>query len=215
MNVDLRTLRRREIVGLLHALVAPRPIAWVSTVAPDGTRNLAPFSFFNAFSTAPPTVAIGPGSRAGAHKDSLANVRATGELVVNMVSQRLAETVNLTSAEVAPDVDEWELAGLTALPSVQVRPARVAAAPAQLECRVRRIVDLGDPSEPTNSLVIADVLHAHVVDDAVDGLVPRPEALDLVGRMGGDLWCTTRDRWTLARPATSDPDELRGAAPRC
>lgn len=211
MNVDPRELPRRDAVTLLHGLVAPRPIAWVSTESAEGVRNLAPFSFFNAFSTAPPTVAIGPGSRQGVNKDSLRNVRETGELVINMVSRELAETVNLTSAEVEPEVDEWELAGLEPLPSVEVAPARVAAAPASLECRVRQIVDLG-LEQPTNSLVVADVVRVHVADEALDGLVPRPEALDLVGRMGGDLWCTTRDRWELPRPDSADPELLARVA---
>jgi flavin reductase (DIM6/NTAB) family NADH-FMN oxidoreductase RutF len=212
VNVDPGTLERRDVTSLVNALVAPRPIAWVSTLAVDGTPNLAPFSFFNAFSTAPPTVVIGPGSRRGVNKDSLRNARATGELTINMVSRALAETANLTSAELAGEVDEWELAGIAAAPSLDVRPPRVAGSPASLECRVRQVVDLGAAELPTNSLVIAAIVRVHVDDDALDGWTPDPAALDLVGRMGGDLWCTTRDRWTLPRPVSADPDELRAAA---
>jgi flavin reductase (DIM6/NTAB) family NADH-FMN oxidoreductase RutF len=210
--IDPAALGRRELNVLLNGLVAPRPIAWVSTIAIDGTRNLAPFSFFNAFSFSPPTIGIGPGSRNGTNKDSLRNSRDTGELVVNLVNEDLAELANLSSAELPNEVDEWELTGLEAAPSVVVAPERVAASPAALECRVRHIVDLGDPELPTNSLIIAEVVRLHVNDAALDGLTPRPEALRLVGRMGGDWWVRTTDRFALPRPDSADPAELRERA---
>ncbi len=203
---------RRELNALLNGLVAPRPIAWVSTVAADGTRNLAPFSFFNAFSFFPPTIGIGPGSRSGINKDSLRNIREIHEFVVSLVNEDLAELANLSSAEFPSDVDEWELTGLEPAPSVVVAPERVAASPASLECRVLQIVDLGDPKLPTNSLVIAEVVRLHVVDEALDGLTPRPEALRLVGRMGGDWWVRTTDRFALPRPASADVSQLRAGA---
>jgi flavin reductase (DIM6/NTAB) family NADH-FMN oxidoreductase RutF len=207
-------LGRRELNGLINGLVAPRPIAWVSTLDPDGNRNLAPFSFFNAFCFHPaPVLAIGPGSRQGVNKDSLANIKATGEFVVNLVSAELAEAANLCSAEFGPDVDEWDVTGLEPAPCEEVAPPRVAASPASFECRVRQIVDLGLPELATNSLVIGEVVRIHVADAAMDGLTPRPEVLDLVGRMGGDLWCTTRDRFTLARPSSTDPGEVAAAGP--
>ena len=214
MIIDPADLGRRELNALLNGLVAPRPIAWVSTVAANGTRNLAPFSFFNAFSFFPPTIGIGPGSRNGINKDSLRNSRETGELVVNLVSEDLAELANLSSAEFPSEVDEWELTGLESAPSVVVAPERVAASPASLECRVRHIVDLGDPKLPTNSLIIADVVRLHVNDEALDGLTPRPEALRLVGRMGGDWWVRTTDRFALPRPDSADTVQLRERAVR-
>lgn len=208
VSFDPAELDRRGLAGLINGLVAPRPIAWASTVAVDGTRNLAPFSYFNAFSTQPPTVALGPGSRGGVHKDTLANVKATGELVVNMVSFELAQIANRTSAEFDGQVDEWELDGLDLLPSETVRPPRVAAAPASFECRVHTIVDVGSEDVPTNSVVIATITRIHVQADALDGTGVLPQIVDLVGRMGGDLWCTTRDRFTLRRPASADPAEV-------
>ena len=211
MIIDPADLGRRELNVLLNGLVAPRPIAWVSTVAADGTRNLAPFSFFNAFSFFPPTIGIGPGSRNGINKDSLRNCRETGELVVNLVSEDLAELANLSSAEFPSEVDEWELTGLESASSVVVAPERVAASPASLECRVRQIVDLGDPKLPTNSLIIAEVVRLHV-NEALDGLTPRPEALRLVGRMGGDWWVRTTDRFALPRPESADAAQLRERA---
>jgi flavin reductase (DIM6/NTAB) family NADH-FMN oxidoreductase RutF len=206
--LDPAELGRRERSALVNGLVAPRPVALVSSLAPDGSPNLAPFSFFGAFSFDPPTIGIGPGSRQGVNKDSLANVRATGEFVVNLVDRSLAERANACSGEFAPEVDEWEVAGVTGMPCEVVAPMRVAEAPAALECRVRQVLDLGDADRASNSLVVAWIVRFHVRDDAIDGFVPRPEVLDLVARMGGDEWCTTRDRFTLRRPTSTDPAEV-------
>ncbi|MEA2466902.1 MAG: hypothetical protein QOJ57_1028 [Thermoleophilaceae bacterium] len=212
MIIDPADLDRRALNGLINGLVYPRPIAWVSSISAGGVRNLAPFSFFNAFSFNPPTLGIGPGSRQGVNKDSLRNIRETGEFVVNAVSEPLAEIANLCSAELDGDVDEWELLGIEGLDSVDVAPQRVALSPASFECRVREIVDLGTPEMPSNSLIVGSVVRIHVDDDAMDGMRPRPEVLSLVGRMGGDLWCRTTDRFELPRPSTVDVGDLRAAA---
>jgi len=211
MIIDPAELGRRERNALVNGLIAPRPIAWVSSLGPDGSRNLAPFSFFGAFSFDPPTIGIGPGSRAGVNKDTLANVKATGELVVNLVDRSLAEAANACSGEWGPDVDEWDVAGVEPAPSEVVAPARVNEAPAALECRVRQVLELGDAARASNNLVVAWVVRIHVADEAMDGLKPLPDVLDLVGRVGGDEWCTTRDRFTLPRPASADPAEVAGA----
>jgi flavin reductase (DIM6/NTAB) family NADH-FMN oxidoreductase RutF len=204
-SFDPRVLGRRERNNLINGLIYPRPIAWVSTISADGTRNLAPFSFFNAFSFNPPTIGVSPGSRQGIPKDTLANIRATGEFVINLVSVLLADTANATSAELAPDIDEWELAGVTPVASEMVAPARVEQAPAALECRVHQIVELGADG-PSNSLVIGRVLRVHVLEDALDEqYLPRPEALDLVGRMGGEVWTRTREQFILPRPSDEQP----------
>src|SRR3954463_9671036 len=105
MIIDPNTVDRRQRNALINGLVAPRPIAWVSSVASDGTRNLAPFSFFGAFSFDPPTIGLGPGSRGGVNKDSLHNIKASGEFVVNLVNRQLAETANACSGEWGPEVD--------------------------------------------------------------------------------------------------------------
>jgi flavin reductase (DIM6/NTAB) family NADH-FMN oxidoreductase RutF len=207
-SFDPAELERRDVARLINAIVAPRPIAWVSSIGPEGIPNLAPFSFFNAFCTSPPTVAIGPGSRSGVSKDSLTNIRASGEFVVSAVSESLALSANRTSAEFGPEVDEWELAGVTAAPSETVAPARVAESPASLECRVFEVVDLGSESMPTNSIVIARVTRIHVVQSALDGTVPRADALALVGRAGGDLWVRTAHTFALRRPSSDDPAEV-------
>jgi flavin reductase (DIM6/NTAB) family NADH-FMN oxidoreductase RutF len=206
MIIDPASLDRRERNGLVNGLVAPRPIAWISSLAGDGSRNLAPFSFFGAFSFDPPTIGIGPGSRQGVNKDSLANIKATGEFVINLVNRSLAEVANACSGEWGPEIDEWDISGLHGAPSETVAPMRVAAAPAALECRVCQVLELGDAERASNSLVVAWITRIHVRDDAMDGMTPLPGVLDLVARMGGDDWCTTRDRFVLPRPSTNDPD---------
>ncbi len=211
MILDPAELDRDVLDGLMNGLVAPRPIAWVSTVAGDGTRNLAPYSFFNAFSFFPlPTVGIGPGRRTGVNKDSLRNIRETNELTICVVTEALAARANASSADFAPEVDEWEVAGVTPLPSLLVAPPRVAESPAAFECRARQIVDLGTWETPSNALVVAQVVRIHVDDAALDAeLRPLPEVLRLVGRMGGDEWVRTRDRFELRRPAAVDADVVR------
>jgi flavin reductase (DIM6/NTAB) family NADH-FMN oxidoreductase RutF len=211
MIIDPSEIGRRERNGLMNGLVAPRPIAWVSSLSPEGVPNLAPFSFFGAFSFDPPAIGIGPGSRNGRNKDSLRNVKATGEFVINLVNRELAEAANACSAEFGPDVDEWKVSGLTSAPSEMVAPPWVAESPAALECRVMLVLELGTHERASNNLVVAWVVCIHVDDDAIDNYVPLAERLDLVGRMGGDDWCTTRDRFQLPRPASRDPEQVAAA----
>ncbi len=209
MIFDPEQLDRAALNSLINGLVYPRPVAWVSTLSATGAPNLAPYSFFNAFSFSPPTVAIGPGSRSGVNKDTLRNIRETGEFVVSMVSEDLARLANATSGEFGPEVNEWEAMGVAGADSVAVRPRRVAASPAALECRLLQIVDLGPADQPTNSLVIGRVLRIHLDDAAWDGRQPRSEVLRLVGRMGGPEWCRTTDVIKLPRPASADPAAVR------
>ncbi|HWO56225.1 MAG TPA: flavin reductase family protein [bacterium] len=209
MIIDPRTLDRAALNGLINGLVIPRPIAWVSTLSAQGQPNLAPFSFFNAFSFFPPTVAIGPGSRQGVNKDTLRNIRATGEFAISLVSEALARLANATGAEFPPEVNEWEALGIEGADCVEIRPQRVAASPAAFECKLLQIVDLGAPELPTNSLVIGRVVRIHVDDAAMDGMRPRSAALRLVARMGGTEWCRTTDTFHLMRPASADPAAVR------
>ena len=205
MNVDPRTLARREVHALINGLVAPRPIAWVSSVAADGTRNLAPFSFFNAFSTSPPTIAIGPGSRQGVPKDTQANIRASGEFTISMVGRESAEKANLSSAEVPADVDEWTFAGVTPVASVDVTPERVAESPASFECRVHQVVDLGLAGTATNALIIARIVRIHVDDALLDGeTLPIP--IGSTSSAGREVTCGSRpvnDSNSRGRPQNS------------
>jgi flavin reductase (DIM6/NTAB) family NADH-FMN oxidoreductase RutF len=151
------------------AIVAPRPIGWISSIDPEGRVNLAPYSFFNAFCEAPPIVGFSSGGR----KDSQRNVEATGEFVCNLVTRKHARAMNLTSAPFPPGVNEFEAAGLAAAPSRLVKPPRVADAPAALECKLLLVLPLKDlAGQPTAStLILGQVVGVHI-DPALlkDGL---------------------------------------------
>lgn len=146
--------------AIFNAIVAPRPIGWISSQSPEGHVNLAPFSHFNIVSTAPPVILFScntPGDRA--EKDTLANVRATGEFVFNLATFDLREAVNATSTPAAPEIDEFMLAKLEKAPSINVKPPRVAASPANLECRLLRIVEI-EPEQPGDTS--SNVVFGHV-----------------------------------------------------
>lgn len=205
MLFDFATLSSRDRYKLLVSTVVPRPIAWVVTQDRDGRRNAAPYSFFNAFGEEPPVVVIGIGGRAsGAAKDTAANIRETGEFVVNLVSAEAAQAMNVTAIEFGPDVDELAAAGLRVLPSAKVAPPRIAESPVAMECERMMILDLNKD----RALVVGRVLAMHVRDDAVI----NPERcyidtvkLDLIGRMhGGGTYSTTRDRFEMPRIPVKD-----------
>jgi flavin reductase (DIM6/NTAB) family NADH-FMN oxidoreductase RutF len=186
----------RALYFLLNSLVVPRPIAWVSTRAADGTRNLAPHSYFTVAASDPPSVCF----TSIGDKDTVRNVRATGEFVVNVADHALVERMNLTSADAPPDVSEFELAGLTPLEGEHVRSAIVAEAPVALECRLTEVVEVGN-----GRVVIGEVLAFHVAERlwTEQGRVD-PARLDAVARMGGSTYSTTRDRFELRRPAYAE-----------
>jgi flavin reductase (DIM6/NTAB) family NADH-FMN oxidoreductase RutF len=167
MFVDPRTAAKLNR-AIFNAIVAPRPIGWISSQSPQGHVNLAPFSHFNIVSTAPPVILFScntPGDRA--EKDTLANVRATGEFVFNLATFDLREAVNASSAPAAPDVDEFMLAKLDKAPSVNVKPPRVAASPANLECRLLRIVEIEpeQPGDTSSNVVFGRVIGLHIRDE--------------------------------------------------
>lgn len=184
--IDPKSLPERELYQLLVGLVAPRPIAFVSTTDVAGVPNLAPYSFFNVFSSNPPIVVFSSNRTptGAARKDTLANVEATGEVVINMVNHGIAGQMTITSIAYPPEVNEFEKAGLTPLPADLVRPFRVKESPAQLECKVQKIIPLGDGPGAGN-LVICEVvrihLNKHILDES--GRI-SPEKTDLMGRLG-------------------------------
>lgn len=149
----------------LKAIVAPRPIGWISSVDPEGRVNLAPYSFFNAVCETPPIVAFSSSGR----KDTQSNVEATGEFVVNLATRSLAEAMNVSSASVPHDVDEFQLARLTPAPCQLVKPPRVAASPAALECKLLVTLPLKDlAGNPTpNTLIIGQVIGVHLATDCL------------------------------------------------
>ena len=181
----------------LNAIVAPRPIGWIATLAADGRRNLAPYSFFNLFSYRPPII----GFCSTGEKDSLANARATGEFVWNLATRELAEAMNATSA--ATDADEFALAGLEVLPSACVAPPRVARSPVQFECRVTQIVQLQDQggASLSNWLVLGEAVAIHI-DRAMleDGVYQTARARPILRGGGPADYFEPGERFAMHRP---------------
>ena len=201
MELDVATANVVEVYQLLVGAVTPRPIAWVTTLSAAGVVNLAPFSFFNAFGANPPIVVFSPTLRRdGSKKDTLINLEALGEFVVNAATAPLAEKVNLTSKEIPPSDSEVSLARLTTVPSVKVKPPRIAESPVNLECKVRQIIPCGTGAIAAN-LVIGEVVMMHVADAVLDekGRID-PRKLQTVARLGGDFWCHTSDLFEQKRP---------------
>jgi flavin reductase (DIM6/NTAB) family NADH-FMN oxidoreductase RutF len=191
MTLFPESLPQPQLHQYLLGIVAPRPIAFVSTLAPDGTPNLAPYSFFNCFSSNPPIVVFSSNRRARNQsvKDTLSNIEATGEAVINAVSYGIAGQMSLAGVEYPPDVNEFEKAGLTPLPSERVKPFRVAESPAQLECKVQQIIPLGTGGGAGN-LILCEVVAIHIADAVLDaGSRIDPHKIDLMARMGGAFYC--------------------------
>lgn len=201
MIIDPDKSSPRDVYRVMISCITPRPIAWVSTISPNGIPNLAPFSFFNGVGANPPTVLFCPVNRRdGSKKDTLVNVAATKEFVVNIVPFSLARPMNDTSAELPYEVNEFETAGLATAPSLKVKPPRVKDAPVHMECVLHQIVNVGEGALGAN-IVIGRIVCIEA-DDAVldaDGQID-PEKLDTIGRMGGQLYARTTDRFELARP---------------
>jgi flavin reductase (DIM6/NTAB) family NADH-FMN oxidoreductase RutF len=185
--------------------VVPRPIAWTSTVDDEGRANLAPFSYFMGCHSYVPALAISVGTRPdGRPKDTRANIAASGQFVVNVVTSELVARMNVTAAGFPPGVDEIEAAGLTAIPSVKVRPPRIKESPIQIECEVMHAIDLGEAPK-VSTLFIGRVLMWHVREDLMDGPYKVDQAaLDAVGRMGGPYYANARDPFALSIPDWRD-----------
>lgn len=202
MELNPANVPWQDVYKLMIGSILPRPVGWVSTLSRDGVRNLAPFSFFNAICGNPPHVLFCPMIRGtdSKAKDSLDNARATGEFVVNIVTEPLAEAMNISSTEVMPGVDEFELAGITPVESAAVKPPRVGESPIHFECRTVEIVDLGD-QPGGGSVVIGRVVHLH----ADDGVIFGGTKVDLaklrpIGRLAGASYCRVTDLFEMPRP---------------
>jgi flavin reductase (DIM6/NTAB) family NADH-FMN oxidoreductase RutF len=192
---------KRDNFKTLLSCVMPRPIAFVSTLSADGIPNLAPFSFFNGVGSNPPAVIFSPCTKAdGTSKDTLNNIRAVPEFVVNVVPYRIREAMNDASYPFPPVVNEFEEAGFTPLPSRFVKPFRVAESPVHMECRLIQIVPVGTGPLSAN-ICIGEVLCFHVAETHLlpDGTADVRK-MDLIGRLGGDDYATIRDRFTMPKP---------------
>ena len=200
MIIDPKKHHYKEIYKLLIGSIVPRPIALVSSISADGIPNLAPFSFFNGVCSNPPIILFSTVVREGGRaKDTLSNIEATGEYVINIPTYGLRERMNLTSTDRGPDIDEFEAAGWTPAPSVVVRPPRVLESPISFECRVHQIVVMGE-GPGGGAAVIGTVVHLHLSDAVYqDGKIDHV-ALDAIGRIGGPPYCRVTDVFSLPRP---------------
>lgn len=208
--VNPREVSAKDFYKILIGSVLPRPIAWVSTVSKEGVDNLAPFSFFTVASANPPVLCFAPAIKSeraenktvGVPKDTLVNVRETGEFVVNVVSRHLVEAMNQTSYDYDRDVSEFDEVGLTREPSLLVKPKRVAESYINFECKLYKLIEIG--TEPMGgTLVMGEILLAHLSDKVFkDGKIDV-EVLDPIGRLGGLWYSGVKDRFELPRPVAA------------
>lgn len=198
MFIDPPELTPLEAYKLATSLIVPRPIAWVGTVSPDGVENLAPFSYFMGVSTSPPSIAISVArGRGGALKDTAANILATEEFSVSIVSFSLAESMVETGVPLPPDVSEFEAVGLESVGCDTVTAPRPTAASVTMECRLVHAHDMG-----STHLLVGEVSRYHLADevmrtDAKGHRVADVAALDAIGRLGGTTYCRVRDVFDL------------------
>lgn len=203
-HIDPNSLPPPKLHRTLLGAIAPRPIAFVSSVDTKGKHNLSPFSFFNAFGVNPTTLIFSPSRRGRDNtvKDTYENVKEVPEVVINVVNYAMVEQMSLASTEYPRGVDEFIKAGFTPLPSETIRPMRVKESPVQLECIVREVIETGDQGGAAN-LVICEVKMIHLREDILDeqGEID-PNKIDLIGRLGGDYYCRASGQalFRIAKP---------------
>lgn len=199
MRFDFSELKPLDRHKLLSSTITPRPIAWVTTIAPDGVRNAAPFSYFNVFGEDPPIVGFSVIDRApGDHKDTGRNIRESGEFVVNLVSENLLDKMNITAAEFGPEVDEFSRANLASAPSVTIAAPRIADSPVSMECMLHSIVPLG----VSRSLILGTVQMMHIADEMLsdaERFHVDTQRLRLVARAQGNTYVRSTDVFELLR----------------
>lgn len=196
MELELARLSAHERYKLLIGLVIPRPIAWVSTWSANGIANCAPFSFFNVISEAPPLCILSFNPRSdGVMKHTLKNIGRTGEFVVNLVDEGTANAMHASAAEIPESESEFARSGLTPVPAKLVKHPRIGEAPAAFECRLERRIEFG----PEREMVVGEILLVHARDGIIDPTTKRisEERYRPVGRLYGNRYCTTRQRFDL------------------
>ena len=204
LTLQTSDLKPAELQNYLQYAIAPRPICFASTIDKEGRVNLSPFSFFNMFSTNPPMCVFSPARRVrdNTTKHTLENVLEVGECVINIVNYSMVQQTSLASVEYPKGTDEFVKAGFTALPSVLVKPPRVAESPVQLECVIKNVIPLGDQNGAGN-LILAEIKVIHIKEEILDesGKIDQ-QKIDLVARLGGDWYCrVTKDNlFQVAKP---------------
>ncbi len=200
MILDPEEMSAAAVYHTMVSMIVPRPIAWVSTLSQAGVPNLAPFSFFSGVTASPPSIMFAPVNRPdGSSKDTIINIRESGQFVINVVPFALAEQMNLTSAEFSAETSEFEAAGLTPNDSLKVAPPWVKESPIQMECELIQIVEVGDGPLAAN-IVIGKILLVRVDDQVTtDGKIDAAK-LDAIGRLGGKDYCRVLDQFELQLP---------------
>tara|TARA_R110002072_G_scaffold110377_1_gene238151 strand:+ start:466 stop:1326 length:861 start_codon:yes stop_codon:yes gene_type:complete len=221
LSINPKEISTSKLHGYLLGAVAPRPIAFASTIDENGNPNLSPFSFFNVFGSNPPTMIFSPARRVRGNttKHTLQNVEKIKEVVINVVNYEIVQQMSLSSSEYAQGVNEFVKAGFTMLPSDLVKPFRVAESPVQFECKVKDIIYTGDEGGAGN-LIICEVVKIHIQDEVLDesGNIDQHK-IDLVARAGGSYYSRARDGFfeipkpisTLGIGVDSIPVEIRNS----
>jgi len=199
-SVDPASLSRSESYRLMIGCVVPRPIGWISTVSGAGVTNAAPFSYFGGVSSDPPTISVSVGRRNGVQKDTWLNIEQTGEFVVNVVTEALGAAMARTSGDFPSGVSEFKEAGLTAVPSLRVRPPRIGESPVQMECRAVKIIEVG---RGPDGLILGEIVQFHMSESVLTDGAVDPSKLHALGRLGGSLYCKTTDLIVHERPRIS------------
>lgn len=204
MIVDPATESENRAYRLMISAFIPRPIAFVSTRSPEGVNNCAPFSFSMGVSSQPMVLAVSIGSRDGRPKDTARNILGTREFVVNLVTEEIAERMNVASGDWAEDVSEFEEAGLTPAPSEVVKAPRISESPVNFECRLLTTVLVAD-----NTVCFGGVVRLHIDERVLTKGLVDPRKLRAVGRLGGPQYCRTTDVFTMVRPKVTGPKAAR------
>jgi flavin reductase (DIM6/NTAB) family NADH-FMN oxidoreductase RutF len=209
MKIEPDKLTRKDRHMLMGSVVVPRPIALVSTISNDGVLNLAPYALFTLICYHPiPIVAFTPMRRLGiSKKDTLVNIERTKEFVINMVTEDIAEKMNITSKVLPPEIDEFQVSGLTPIPSDLIKAPRVSESPINLECRLTEIVEFGKPNI-TGEMVLGEVLRVHIRDDLYRNGIVDSVSFGVIGRMGWAYYTRTSDLFEMKAPDT--PEEAIG-----
>lgn len=207
LTIDTTETKNPKLHHYLLGSVGPRPICFASTIDKEGNRNLAPFSFFNVFSSNPPIAIFSPArsGRTGQQKDTYNNVKEVPEVVINIVDYSMVHQMSLASSPYNPDEDEFVKSGLTAIESQVVKPWRVKESPVQMECKVNEVIDLGEGGGAGN-LIVCEILKIHISEDVLDeNQVIDQKKIDLVARMGGDWYCRADENsmFEIKKPITT------------
>jgi flavin reductase (DIM6/NTAB) family NADH-FMN oxidoreductase RutF len=207
LTIDTKETKNPKLHHYLLGSVGPRPICFASTIDKDGNRNLAPFSFFNVFSSNPPIAVFSPArsGRTGQQKDTYNNVKEVPEVVINIVDYSMVHQMSLASSPYNPNEDEFVKSGLTAIESEVVKPWRVKESPVQMECKVNEVIELGEGGGAGN-LIVCEILKIHISEDVLDeNQVIDQKKIDLVARMGGDWYCRADENsmFEIKKPITT------------